>query len=53
MLELNPGLQDKAVFDYLQREQPGVSTDSQLCTLQRRVKKWRALEGPGQEVFFP
>lgn len=53
MFELNPGLEAKTVFQYLQREHPGALTDNQLRTLQRRVKKWRALEGPGQEIFFP
>jgi hypothetical protein len=53
MFEVNPGLEAKTVFQYLQREQPGVFADSQIRTLQRRVKKWRALEGPGQEIFFP
>lgn len=53
MFEVNPGLEAKTVFQYLQREEPGVFADSQLRTLQRRVKKWRALEGPGQEIFFP
>jgi len=53
MFELNPGLEAKTVFQYLQREMPGVFADSQLRTLQRRVKRWRALEGPGQEIFFP
>lgn len=53
MFELNPGLEAKTVFQYLQREQPGLFADSQLRTLQRRVQRWRALEGPGQEIFFP
>jgi Mu transposase, C-terminal domain len=53
MFEVNPGLEAKTVFQYLQREEPGVFADSQIRTLQRRVKKWRALEGPGQEIFFP
>ena len=53
MFEVNPGLEAKTVFQYLQREQPGVFADSQIRTLQRRVKRWRALEGPGQEIFFP
>jgi hypothetical protein len=53
MFELNPGLEAKTVFQYLQREMPGVFADSQIRTLQRRVKKWRALEGPGKEIFFP
>ncbi len=53
MFELNPGLEAKTVFEYLQRQNPGVYDDGQLRTLQRRVKRWRALEGPGHEIFFP
>jgi|WetSurMetagenome_2_1015567.scaffolds.fasta_scaffold60971_1 hypothetical protein len=53
MLELNPGLEAKTIFEYLQREHPGIFEDGQLRTLQRRLKRWRALEGPAQEVFFP
>ena len=52
-LESNPGLESKTLFDYLQREYPGKFSDGQLRTLQRRIKVWRALEGPGKEVFFP
>ena len=51
-LELNPGLQAKTLFKDLQRRQPGKFQDGQLRTLQRRVKEWRALEGPPKEVFF-
>ncbi len=52
-LEHNPGLQAKTLFEDLQRRYPGELADGQLRTLQRRVKAWRALEGPGKEVFFP
>ena len=52
-LQLNPGLQAKTLFDDLQRRFPGQFSDGQLRTLQRRVKTWRALAGPGREVFFP
>ena len=52
-LEDNPGLEAKTLFDYLQREYEGCFSDGQLRTLQRRVKSWRALEGPSKEVFFP
>lgn len=52
-LHLNPGLQAKTLFEDLQRRYPGHFSDGQLRTLQRRVKTWRALEGPGREVFFP
>lgn len=53
MLKNSPGLEAKTIFEYLQRENPGKFEDGQLRTLQRRVKVWRALEGPGKEVFFP
>lgn len=53
MLGINPGLQVKTIFEYLQRQYPGTYADGQLRTLQRRVKVWRATEGPPREVFFP
>jgi hypothetical protein len=52
-LEINPGLEAKTLFEDLQRRYPGRFVDGQLRTLQRRVKIWRALEGPAKEVFFP
>ena len=52
MLENNEGLEAKTLFDYLQRKYPGRYQDGQLRTLQRRIKTWRALEGPEKEVFF-
>jgi hypothetical protein len=52
-LEINPGLEAKTLFEDLQRRYPGRFADGQLRTLQRRVKAWRALEGPPKEVFFP
>lgn len=51
-LRLNPGLQGKTLFDWLRREHPGKFEDGQLRTLQRRLKQWRATEGPAKEVFF-
>lgn len=51
-LRLNPGLQAKTLFAWLQREHPGKFQDGQLRTLQRRIKQWRATEGPAKEVFF-
>lgn len=51
-LERNPGLEAKTLFEDLQRRRPGEFQDGQLRTLQRRVKRWRALEGPAKEVFF-
>lgn len=51
-LEVNPGLEAKTLFMWLQRKYPGRFTDGQLRTLQRKVKRWRALEGLPKEVFF-
>jgi len=52
-LRINPGLEAKTLFEDLQRRNPGRFGDGQLRTLQRRVKLWRALEGPPREVYFP
>jgi len=51
-LEVNPGLEAKTLFVALQRKYPGKFQDGQVRTLQRRVKMWRALEGPPKEVYF-
>jgi len=53
LLLLNPGLEAKTIFARLQRDKPGQYQDGQLRTLQRRIKYWRATEGPAKEVFFP
>ena len=53
VLENNGGIEAKMLFEVLQREHPGKYQDGQLRTFQRRVKLWRALKGPGNEVFFP
>lgn len=37
----------------LNRRHPGQFSEAQLRTLQRRVRQWRALNGPDKEVFFP
>lgn len=52
LLGINPGLEAKTLFDELQRRYPGRFADGRLRTLQRHVKRWRALEGPPKEVFF-
>jgi len=51
-LSVNPGLEAQTLLGALQRAHPGQFADGQLRTLQRQVKRWRGLEGPGQEVFF-
>ena len=53
VLENNNGIEAKTLFEVLQREHPGKYQDGQLRTFQRRVKLWRALKGPGNEIFFP
>jgi len=51
-LETNGGIEAKSLFEHLQRECPGRYTDKQLRTFQRRIKQWKALEGPAKEIFF-
>jgi hypothetical protein len=53
LLQVNPGLQAKTLFQELQRRYPGQFADGQLRSFQRKVKVWRATEGPAKEVFFP
>ena len=48
----NPGIEAKTVFIYLQRKYPGKFQDGQLRTFQRKVKVWKAVEGPPKEVYF-
>lgn len=52
MLVINPGLEAKTIFEDLQRRSPGKFSDGQIRTLQRRIKHWRATEGPPKEIFF-
>jgi len=52
MLEVNPALEATTILSYLQQETAGEYQDSQLRTLQRRMKNWRATEGPGKDVKF-
>jgi hypothetical protein len=51
-LSANAGLEAKTLFAALQRQYPERFVDGQLRTLQRRIKRWRASEGPAQEVYF-
>jgi hypothetical protein len=51
-LRTNPALEAKTIMAALQRQYPDRFADGQLRTLQRRVKQWRATEGPAQEVYF-
>jgi hypothetical protein len=51
-IRTNSGLEAKTIFSALQRQYPERFSDGQLRTLQRRIKQWRASEGPAQEVYF-
>lgn len=42
-LELAPGLEARALFEWLCRERPGRYEEGQLRTFQRHVRRWRAL----------
>jgi hypothetical protein len=53
ILEDAPELEAKAVFEFLAGKHRGRYQEGQLRTFQRRVKQWRAQEGPPKEVFFP
>jgi hypothetical protein len=51
-LRATPGLEAKTLFELLQEQHPGIYEDGQLRTLQRRVKQWRAAQGPPRDVVF-
>jgi hypothetical protein len=48
-----PPLQAKTLFAALQRRFPGQFPDSTRRTLERRIRSWRALNGPDRPIFFP
>lgn len=48
-----PGLKAVTLLGRLQEAHPGLFPDSVRRTLERRVSRWRALEGADKEVFFP
>jgi len=52
LMETNPGLEGITILGYLQWKYPEVFCEGQLRTLQRRIKEWRATEGPAKEVYF-
>jgi hypothetical protein len=45
-------LEGTTVLEWLREQHPGKYDWGQLRTLQRRVRDWRALHGPEQEVYF-
>lgn len=52
LLKINPRLQGTTVLQWLRREHSVEFDECHLRTLQRRIKQWRATEGPPKEVFF-
>jgi transposase len=46
-------LQATTVIDQLMTRYPGRFEHGQVRTLQRHIRRWRAMHGPQKEVFFP
>lgn len=53
LLRRDAGLKSFALFADLQARYPGRFRDCQVRTLSRRIRQWRAIEGPAQPVMFP
>jgi hypothetical protein len=53
LLKNAPQLMAITLLRKLQEDHPDRFPDGVLRTLQRRIRQWRALEGPPKEVFFP
>jgi transposase InsO family protein len=52
LLETDGALNAVTLLEELQRRYPGAYGTAVLRTLQRRVRRWRAVHGPEREVFF-
>jgi hypothetical protein len=52
MLSKTPGLEAGTTLELLQAQQPGRYHEGHQRTLQRRVRRWRAEQGPEREVWF-
>jgi len=53
LVKEDSSLEAVTILDHLSREHPDKFQNSQLRTLQRRLKVWRAQHGERREVFFP
>ena len=53
ILDAAPELEGKFIFEWLCEQYPCTYQEGQVRTFQRRVREWRALNGPEKEVFFP
>jgi hypothetical protein len=51
LLRASPGLRPVALFDEMRRRHPDLGAGIRR-TLERRIRSWRALHGPEQEVIF-
>lgn len=51
LLQAAPGLRPVALFEEILRRRPELGTGIRR-TLERRIRSWRALHGPEQEVIF-
>ena len=51
LLQASPGLRPVAVFEEMRRRHTGLGAGTRR-TLERRIRSWRALHGPEQEVIF-
>jgi len=51
MLKAAPGLRPVAVFEELRRRHPELGSGTRR-TLERRIRAWRAVNGPDREVIF-
>ena len=52
LLESHPKLEARTLLEELQRRYEGCYPDKLLRTLQRKVRKWKAISGPDKEVIF-
>ena len=51
LLETDPGLRPMAVFEELMNRHPKLNPNIRR-TLERRIRRWRALNGPDRDVIF-
>ena len=52
LLKVSPGLEAQTIFDTLRLREDVSFSDGQLRTLQRQIRRWRAIRGPEKEVMF-
>jgi hypothetical protein len=52
LLDADAALEPKILMEWLMERYPNRFKPSQVRTLQRRIREWRALHGPDKEVMF-